>query len=273
MVPFITHSLLNFNRPQSLSSTTTLFERHSLSFTPYLCSPGVSWMCHDAFATQCHQVTIPVLYYPFGVAFITIQKSIGGATRTGIKERISLVINTRYLVSPLRFYFMQILKLAWTRPRVLTFFSCYLVDTPVLHAITLRIRTWLCAKRNAPCKCFCSNCVRFCWFFLEFVYTLVYLYNQSTTRFFQKLLKDRFKGTNGRQKTCEIFHVYCIFYSGFMCQTTVIFGITKDGSLVLNPLAPWNCFTCRNLFQNGANDMSEWLTCETAFCKKAQNFV
>ena len=26
-----------------------------------------------------------------------------------------------------------------------------------------------------------------------------------------------FKGTNGRQKTYEIFHVYCIFYSGFMC--------------------------------------------------------
>ena len=28
-----------------------------------------------------------------------------------------------------------------------------------------------------------------------------------------------------------------------------------------------------NRFQNGANNMSEWLTCETAFCKKAQNFV
>ena len=81
------------------------------------------------------------------------------------------------------------------------------------------------------------------------------------------------KGTNGRQKTYEIFHVYSIFYSGFMCQTTVIFGITKDGSLVLNTLASWNCFTCRNLFQNGANDMSECLTFETAFCKKAQNFV
>ena len=30
------------------------------------------------------------------------------------------------------------------------------------------------------------------------------------------------------------------------------------------------CFTCRNLFQNGANDMSDCLTFETAFCKKAQ---
>ena len=84
---------------------------------------------------------------------------------------------------------------------------------------------------------------------------------------------ETFKGTNGRQKTYEIFHVYIIFYSGFMCQTTVIFEITKDGSLVLNTLASWNCFTCRNLFQNGTNDMSECLTFETAFCKKAQNFV
>ena len=81
------------------------------------------------------------------------------------------------------------------------------------------------------------------------------------------------KGTNGRQKTYEIFQVYCIFYSVFMCQTTIIFGIKKDGSLVLNTLASWNRFTCRNLFHNGANDMSECLTCETAFCKKAQNLV
>ena len=89
----------------------------------------------------------------------------------------------------------------------------------------------------------------------------------------QKDIFKVIKGTNGRQKTYEIFHVYCIFYSGFMCQTTVIFGITKDGSLVLNTLASWNCFTCRNLFQNGANDTSECLTFETAFCKKAKNFV
>ena len=32
-------------------------------------------------------------------------------------------------------------------------------------------------------------------------------------------------------------------------------------------------FHLQNLFQNGANDMSECLTFETAFCKKAQNFV
>ena len=75
----------------------------------------------------------------------------------------------------------------------------------------------------------------------------------------------RIKGTNGRQKTYEIFHICCIFYPGFMCITTVIFGITKDGSLESNNLASWNCFTCRNLFQNGANRMSECLTFETDF--------
>ena len=53
----------------------------------------------------------------------------------------------------------------------------------------------------------------------------------------KKKVTSLVKGTNGRQKTYEIFHVYCIFYSGFMCQTTVIFGITKDGSLVLNTVA------------------------------------
>ena len=80
--------------------------------------------------------------------------------------------------------------------------------------------------------------------------------------------QDEIKGTNGRKKTYEIFHVYYICNSGFMYQTTVIFGIKKDESLVLNTLASGNCFICRNLFQNGANDMSECLTCETAFCKK-----
>ena len=75
-------------------------------------------------------------------------------------------------------------------------------------------------------------------------------------------------GSSGYERSPKDIMRSSIFYSGFMCQTTVILGITKDGNLVLNTLASWNCFTCRNLFQNGANDMSECLTCETAFCKK-----
>ena len=84
------------------------------------------------------------------------------------------------------------------------------------------------------------------------------LHRMKKTKHAQNFLQVHYvKGTNGRQKTYEIFHVYCIHYSGFMCQTTVIFVLTKDRSLVLNTLASWNCFTCRNLFKNGANGMSE----------------
>ena len=63
------------------------------------------------------------------------------------------------------------------------------------------------------------------------------------------LLDESLKGTSGRQKTYEIFHVYCIFYSGFMCQTTVIFGITKGGSLVLNTLASWTISLAETSFK------------------------
>ena len=66
------------------------------------------------------------------------------------------------------------------------------------------------------------------------------LYKSTLSRLYRYVNHCLFcfiKGTNGRQKTYEIFHVYCIFYSGFMCQTTVIFGITKDGSLVFNTQA------------------------------------
>ena len=69
-----------------------------------------------------------------------------------------------------------------------------------------------------------------------FIYLFIYIFF-IIFKFWAWTALSLFKGTNGRQKTYEIFHVYCIFYSGFMCQTTVIFGITKDGSLVLNILA------------------------------------
>ena len=128
-----------------------------------------------------------------------------------------------------------------------------------------------------------NNTFRFYWIFwclLSFRYfSMSSFKNLFCARFgifrglvWQFSLLRPLKGTNGRQKTYEIFHVYCIFYSGFMCQITVIFGVTKDGSLLLNTLASWNCFTCRNFFQNGANDMSECLTCEMAFCKKSSKF-
>ena len=73
-------------------------------------------------------------------------------------------------------------------------------------------------------------------FLRKYLYTTMYrptavgLLQLYTSQYASYVLK----GTDGHQKTYEIFHVYCIFYSGFRYQTTVIFGITKDGSLVLN---------------------------------------
>ena len=57
------------------------------------------------------------------------------------------------------------------------------------------------------------------------------VYSPASKRAIGLTSRPGLKGTNGPQKTYEIYHVYSIFYSGFMCQTTVIFGITKDGSL------------------------------------------
>ena len=83
-----------------------------------------------------------------------------------------------------------------------------------------------------------------------------------------------FKGTIERSPK-DIWDLPCFLHLLFWFHVSNYrnFWNNELGSLVLNTLASWNCFTCRNLFQNGANDMSECLTCETAFCKKAQNFV
>ena len=80
-----------------------------------------------------------------------------------------------------------------------------------------------------------SNGCNLCYYFY---YVLVLIPNKNMLWYFCIIIIHRFidqwnmKGTNVRQKTYEIFHVYSIFYSGFMCQTTVIFGITKDGSRI-----------------------------------------
>ena len=44
---------------------------------------------------------------------------------------------------------------------------------------------------------------------------------------------------------------------GYTCWTTVMFGTLEDGSLEINPLASNNCFSYRNVFQNGFNALSK----------------
>ena len=41
------------------------------------------------------------------------------------------------------------------------------------------------------------------------------------------------------------------------CRTAVLFGTLKDGSLQINSLALNNCFSYRNIFQNGVNTLSK----------------
>ena len=47
------------------------------------------------------------------------------------------------------------------------------------------------------------------------------------------------------KKTCEITPVQFNFKLGFNCQTSVIFRLMKDGSLIISNLRIINCFRCR----------------------------
>ena len=67
--------------------------------------------------------------------------------------------------------------------------------------------------------------------------------------------------------------VYCNFKPGFTCHTTVIFGIMTNGSRVINTLASFHCFACRNVYQNDANNMLEMVNMVTVFCQKVPSFV
>ena len=58
-------------------------------------------------------------------------------------------------------------------------------------------------------------------------------------------------------KTVRVCHFYCNLKIGFTCWITVIFGILKDGSLLINTLASDICFSYRNMFQNGVDALSK----------------
>ena len=77
-----------------------------------------------------------------------------------------------------------------------------------------------------------------------------------------------FKGTNGRQKTWDLpCLLHLLFW--FHVPNYHNFWNNERWKSCIKYFSIMNCFTCRNLFQNGANDMSECLTCERSFCKKS----
>ena len=70
-------------------------------------------------------------------------------------------------------------------------------------------------------------------------------------------------------KTVRVCHVCCNFKIGFTCRITVIFGILKDESLLINTLASNICFSYRNIFQNGVDALPKIVD---AFLSKSSNF-
>ena len=80
------------------------------------------------------------------------------------------------------------------------------------------------------------------------------------------------KGTNGRQKTWDLpCLLHLLFW--FHMSNNRNFWNNERWKSCIKYFSIMKLFHLQKPFQNGANDMSECLTCETAFCKKAQNFV
>ena len=65
-------------------------------------------------------------------------------------------------------------------------------------------------------------------------------------------------------KVVGVCHIYCNFKLSHMCPITIIFGILKDENLASN-----NCFSYRNIFQNGTD--TKWKIV-VGFVKKRSKF-
>ena len=56
---------------------------------------------------------------------------------------------------------------------------------------------------------------------------------------------------------------------GYTCRNTIIFGTLKDSILKVNSLPTVNnCFSCRNVLQNGVNALSKMVFKSSIFCQK-----
>ena len=58
------------------------------------------------------------------------------------------------------------------------------------------------------------------------------------------------KATDWMFHTGRVCQVWCNFWHGYTCQTTIIFGTLKNRSLEINSLPLNNCFIYRNVSQN-----------------------
>ena len=70
-------------------------------------------------------------------------------------------------------------------------------------------------------------------------------------------------------QTFQVYHVYCNFILPYICRITENFGTLKDISLLINIFASNNCFSDRNIFQNGVKALSK---IDDAFLTKRWKF-
>ena len=101
--------------------------------------------------------------------------------------------------------------------------------------------------------------------------------NRKSIKYFYSLSKSEEKKKWLKKDKTIIFdnnrvcHVWCNFWPGYTCRTTVIFGTLKDGSLEINSLALNNCFSYRNVFKNSAKALSK-MVLKTRFLSKSSKF-
>ena len=65
------------------------------------------------------------------------------------------------------------------------------------------------------------------------------------------------KGTNVLSPDFSGLPCLLQLYTGYICRITVNFGTMKDGNRLINSFASSNCFSNRNIFQNGVHALSK----------------
>ena len=78
-----------------------------------------------------------------------------------------------------------------------------------------------------------------------------------------------FKGMSVFSSDFSDYNVYCNLILGYICRITLNFGTLKGGRLLINNLASNNCFSGRNIFQNGVDTLSK---IDDAFLTKSWTF-
>ena len=106
---------------------------------------------------------------------------------------------------------------------------------------------------------------------IETTYSVVLLLIGWGCRFQTEV--NYFKDTDWVFHTGRICHVWFQLLTWLHVSDYHIFGTVKDSSLKINSLPLNNCFSYRNVLQNGVNSLSKKVLKNSGFCSKALNCV